>query len=61
MLKPEETTAYDAFLQSGKIEDYMRYVGVKRQTQATAAQSAAAAGENGAYHNRGDRPAGTVG
>ena len=41
MLKPEETTAYDAFLQSGKIEDYMRYVGVKRQTQATAAQSAA--------------------
>ena len=61
MLKPDEAMAFNTFLQSGKIEDYMRYVGVKRQAQATAAKKAAAAGENGAYHNRGDRPAGTIG
>ena len=53
---PGEMGAYNTFLQTGKIEDYLKYVGVKQQLQAQADVSPM--GGSSAYHDRGDRTAG---
>lgn len=39
--------AYNAFLQTGRVEDYLKYVEAKQQ-----AGAAAATGDDSAYYNR---------
>lgn len=58
LMNPSEMSAYDAFLHSGKIEDYLKYVGVRQQSATEAVTGAAVTGDTGAYHDRRDRAAG---
>lgn len=48
--------AYENFLRTGKIEDYLHYADTRRQN---AAQQAVT-GEQGAYYDGGNRSAGTA-
>lgn len=57
-----EINAYNTFLQTGRIADYLNYVDAKQPTQIhSAAQGVSATGENGAYYDRRDRAAGIRG
>ena len=58
LMNPGEMSAYDAFLHSGKIEDYLKYVDVRQQSATGTALVAAVTGDTGAYHDRRDRAAG---
>ncbi|MEM1483655.1 hypothetical protein V6615_02130 [Oscillospiraceae bacterium PP1C4] len=61
-MKPDEKGAYDTFLHTGRIADYLNYIDVKQHTQGIAtAENGAVTGENGAYYDRRDRSAGTSG
>ena len=54
--------AYDRFLQSGKVEDYLKYIDADRRAQQIgAADGLTATGEQRAYHDRRDRAAGAGG
>lgn len=55
-MKQWENSAYELFLHSGTVADYMRYIGAKQPTEAAIREDAA--GEQDAYYNRRDCPAG---
>lgn len=53
-MKPDQQGAFDAFMQTGKVSDYLRYIDQKQQvTNAT--------GESIAYYDGSDRSAGAAG
>lgn len=58
-----ETLAYDAFLHSGKIQDYLAYIGVKQVGDEPPASFTSLTGEDkaSAYHDRCDSAAGACG
>ncbi len=53
--------AYDLFLQTGKVEDYLQYVQVQQLQKGYNPLSPQPKGGQSAYRNRWDRPAGTGG
>ncbi len=63
MTKPNEQQAYDAFLHTGRVADYLNYLGVKQQGKGRPVLDTIqiAAGEDSAYHDRWDRTAGADG
>lgn len=58
-----ETLAYDAFLSSGKIQDYLAYIGVKQEAGEPFSSYTPPTGEDktSAYHDRRDSAAGACG
>lgn len=58
-VKPNELNAYNTFLQTGKVEDYLKYIHTRQAAQTT--QSAVLTGESSAYHDERDRAAGASG
>lgn len=52
-MKPDGQGAYDAFLHTGKINDYLQYIHQKQQVTNTA-------GETIAYHDGRNRAAGAA-
>lgn len=53
-MKNDQQGAFDAFLQTGKISDYLQYIDQKQQVTS-------GTGESFAYHDGRDRPAGAAG
>lgn len=61
-MNPNETDAYNIFLHTGKVDDYLNYVDARQQAQGVAAAGdTTATGANGAYYDRRNRAAGTGG
>lgn len=61
-MKPSEKRAYDTFLRTGRVADYLNYIDAKQHTQGiSTAENIAVTGENGAYYDRRDRSPGTIG
>ncbi|WP_180951175.1 hypothetical protein [Marasmitruncus massiliensis] len=58
-MEPNEISAYNAFLQTGKVEDYLKYIHTMQAAAPT--QGAALTGESSAYHDGRDRAAGAIG
>lgn len=63
MVQPNEQQAYDAFLYTGRVADYLNYLDIKQQGQGrpVLGDVRTATGENSAYHDRWDRTAGAGG
>lgn len=58
----EPNSAYDLFLHTGKVADYLNYINAKQPPAVPqGAAEAMQTGENGAYYDRGDRAAGAHG
>lgn len=60
-MKPNELEAYNAFLHSGKVEDYLKYVGEKQMTEHPDTGGIQTTGDGSAYYDRRDRVAGARG
>ena len=58
-VKPNELRAYNAFLHTGKVEDYLKYINTMQTAEST--QGAVVTGESSAYHDERDRAAGATG
>ena len=58
-MKSGEAEAYNIFLHTGKVEDYLGYIDAKKGAQAAlTAPDGMATGGTGAYYDRSNRPAG---
>lgn len=57
-MQPEIQSAYDHFLQTGRVDDYLQYASLAHPSPDTQNQNM---GEECAYHDRRDRSAGARG
>ncbi len=56
---PNEMNAYNVFLRTGKVEDYLKYIHTMQTADSN--QHAVLTGESSAYHDERDRAAGATG